>query len=109
MTDCWMSVAVIMNLVPVRVWRHLRVRPEPAVIVSMPSWGTLGGALLASALAFELALGDAWTAMAWREWKVEPILNESLVFRGGEEGDRAMLYMRPPDLFTMKRLRNIVL
>jgi len=65
-----------------------------ASIVSMPSLGDWRG--------------EAWEAMACREWKVDPMRRESFVFRGGEEGEKEVEYIKPPDLFTMKRWRNMM-
>jgi hypothetical protein len=94
-----------MNFRPVGVWRQRRVK-GPASIVSMPVEFVLG---------FEVELvfdgegvGEAWEAMACKEWKVEPILRQSLVFSGGEVGEKDVEYINPPDLFTMNRWRNVI-
>ena len=50
--------------------------------------------------------GLASVAMACREWNVDPMRSQSLVPMEGVRDQKAQWWMRPPDLFTMKRCRN---
>ena len=53
--------------------------------------------------------GLASAAMAWREWKVEPIRSHSLVPIRGAAGPRGRWRMSPPDWLTMKRCRKPII
>ena len=52
-----------------------------------------------------VVVGVAVFAIAMREWKVEPILSQSLVWRGGVWGERGVWKIRPPEREVIRRER----
>jgi len=89
------STYVTTNLTPVLVWRQHSINPDASIMLIPSSH---------SAESLDLT-GLASVAMACREWKVDPIRSQSFVPIVGARVPRARWWIRPPDLFTIKRCR----
>jgi hypothetical protein len=53
-------------------------------------------------------MGATWAAIACKPWKVEPKRKQSLALNDGAAGDKFLLKIRPPDLFTINNDKNMI-